>query len=102
MLIQRALLTTTGTTRDNGLNAARFKMLQDGVGIVSFVGRQTGGVEFGEQRPPLGAVARPAARQSKAREPAQTPGQPMGLPCQSPARAANRLIPLFLGAPAGC
>ena len=67
MVIQMALLTTTGTTGDNGLNAARFKMLQDRVGIVGFVGRQTGGLEFVEQRQRFGAVASLAASQSKGR-----------------------------------
>src|SRR5260370_21339130 len=68
MLVERALCTAIGATGNNGLNAGRFQMSQDRVGIVSFVGRQTTGLQFAKQRQCFGTVACVPTGQSKARE----------------------------------
>src|ERR1700692_3115398 len=64
MFVQGTLLKTIGATGDDGLNPSRFQMLQDRVRIVGFVGRQTGGFQFAQQRQSFGTVSCLPARPS--------------------------------------
>lgn len=82
MLVQRTLFNTTGATGDDGLNAGRFQMLQDRVRIVGLVSRQPGRFELPQQR--------------------QRFDQRMNLGARPSARPADRLITVFLAAPAAC
>src|SRR5471030_3003091 len=102
MFIQRTLLTTTGATGDDSLNACRIQMLHDRVCIVSLVGSQTGGFQFAQQRQSLGTVSSLSARQMKARKHTQAVDQGVNLGAQSATRAPDRLFSFFFAAPAAC
>ncbi|CAE6869723.1 hypothetical protein R75465_08199 [Paraburkholderia aspalathi] len=102
MFVQGTLLETIGATGDDGLNASRFQMLQDRVRIVGFVGSQTGGFQFAQQRQSFGTVSCLPARQVKASEHTQAIDQRVNLGTQSATRAPDRLVAFFLAAPAAC
>ena len=102
MFVQGTLLKTIGATGDDGLNPSRFQMLQDRVRIVGFVGSQTGGFQFAQQRQSFGTVSCLPARQVKASEHTQAIDQRVNLGTQSATRAPDRLVAFFLAAPAAC
>ncbi|CAE6872477.1 hypothetical protein R69746_08531 [Paraburkholderia aspalathi] len=97
MFVQGTLLETIGATGDDGLNASRFQMLQDRVRIVGFVGSQTGGFQFAQQRQSFGTVSCLPARQVKASEHTQAIDQRVNLGTQSATRAPDPPGRLFFG-----
>lgn len=102
MLIKRALDSPVTAWRDNRFNAFVGKVFKDGVGVVSLICTERGWLQIRQQRKRLRAVAGFTTREAESSEHAQSLDQGVNLRAQSAARPPERLVTVFLGAPAAC
>jgi hypothetical protein len=100
--IKGARLSSVGTRGDDRLRTAGRDGVDQGLGVVSFVGSNRFGRDAIEQRLGFGHVSRLSGGQAPPCEVAEGFDQGMDLCGQPPARSANRLGALFFGAPAAC
>jgi len=102
MFIERALHQTMATRRNDRLDGVGLEMFEDGLGIVGLVGSQPVWINALQQRDRFGAVAGLTAGKSKSRQATQALDQGVNLGAQSATGSPERLIAVFLGAPAAC
>lgn len=102
MPVEGALDSAMAARRDHRLDLVGGQMVEDGIGVVSLVGTHRMGLQALQQRQRLGAVASLAAGQSESGQRAQAFDEGVNLGAQSAARSTERLVALFLGAPAAC
>ena len=102
MFIKRALHQTMATRRNDRLDAVAVQMFEDGVGIVGLVGTEPVWMNALQQRDRFGAVAGLTAGKPKSGQAAQPVDQGVNLGAQSAAGSPERLVAVFLGAPAAC
>jgi hypothetical protein len=93
---------SVGARGDDRLRTAGRDGVDQGLGVVSLVGSNRFGRDAVEQRRGYGHVGRLSGCQAPPREVAEGFDQGMDFCGQPPARPANRLGALFLGAPAAC
>jgi hypothetical protein len=102
MLIKTALNNAIAFWRNDRLNFMASQMLDDRVRIVGFIRAQRTGLEITQQGECLWAVTGFAAREMKPGQRPQAFDQRVDLGAQSAPRSPERLVAVFLGAPAAC
>ena len=92
-----------GLGRDHGLDAAHGQSVDEAVGVITFVGDEGLGLDFGEERFGLGDVVDVSAGQADRQRIAEGIDNGVDLGRQSAARSPDRFFAaVFLGAPALC
>lgn len=102
MLVETALNNAIAFGWNDRLNFMGSEMFDDCVSIVGFIRAQRTGQEITQQGERLRAVTGFAAREMEPGQRPQAFDQRVDLGAQSAPRPPERLVALFLGAPAAC
>jgi len=102
MLIETALNNAIAFWRNDRLNFMGSEMVDDRVSIVGFIRAQRTGQEITQQGERLRAVTGFAAREMEPGQRPQAFDQRVDLGAQPAPRSPERLVTVFLGAPAAC
>ena len=103
MFVITSGLLAIGSRRNDGRGVHCFDAFKEAGGVEGFIGHDRTDVRHAfDQVGRLGNVVSLTAGQAEAGQIAQSINGCMDLGTQSPARTANTLLPVFLGAPAAC
>ena len=102
MLVEFTLNAAIAARRDNGLNVRGVQIINDSIAVVGLVRTDRTGFQSQQERQGFGAVAGLSTRQMKSGQGTQSFNHGMDLRAQSATGTSERLIAVFLAAPAAC